>query len=156
MTVPLDIHEKVCKERDELFQKCSDLESKIAILTKGNEILKDSLSKEQKKTGDLMAEALSNQAIMEGMKLTNLTVNHTINRYEHFELPFVLPKDQLSLASDYMSNASEQLVEVLKTSVVTALSEKTDLFEVVQYVLTKVKQLQYGNWYLHIRPAKVD
>ena len=79
----------------------------------------------------MMAEALSTQAIIEGMNMTNLTLNHTLNRYEQFELPFVLPLDELTLAADYNSNASHNLVELLKTSVVTALQEKTDLYQVV-------------------------
>ena len=45
--VTLEVYQEVCKERDELLEKCSNLEKQSNIFQKGNEILKQALGKEK-------------------------------------------------------------------------------------------------------------
>ena len=75
------------------------------------------------------------------MTLNSLTVKHTLNRYEHFEMPFILAKEDLKLAEDYPNNASTDLIEVLKDSIVEGMQQNTSLYAVVFHTLAKVKAL---------------
>ena len=63
-----------------------------------------------------------------------------MSRYEHFELPWSIAKSEISIATDYPSTAPPTLVETIKQSVVDAFAEKSDLFQVVVFILNKVKQ----------------
>ena len=67
-------------------------------------------------------------------------IKHTMSRYEKFDLPWTLDKADISIATDYPSTAPPSLVEIIKEGLVDGFACKSDLFQVVLFVLQKVKQ----------------